>query len=56
MTSRFSTLQNREVVMISDFQRNGWVRDESLRLPEGAVFKPVAITDAQAANLSISKK
>jgi hypothetical protein len=49
-----STLQNREVVMISDFQRNGWVRDESLRLPEGAVFKPVAITDAQAPNLSIS--
>jgi hypothetical protein len=49
-----STLQNREVVMISDFQRNGWVRDESLRLPEGAVFKPVAITDAQPANLSIS--
>ncbi len=49
-----STLQSREVVMISDFQRNGWVRDESLRLPEGAAFKPVPITDAQTANLAIS--
>ena len=34
-----STLQTREVVMISDFQRNGWVRDESLRLPEGTTFE-----------------
>ncbi len=49
-----STLQTREVVMISDFQRNGWVRDENLRLPEGTVFKPVPITDAQTANLTVS--
>jgi hypothetical protein len=49
-----STLQNREVVMISDFQRQGWVRDENLRLPEGATFRPVAITDAQTANLTVS--
>jgi hypothetical protein len=49
-----STLQAREVVMISDFQRNGWVRDENLRLPEGTIFKPIAITDAQPANLTVS--
>ena len=49
-----STLQTREVVMISDFQRNGWVRDENLRLPEGTTFKPIAITDAQPANLTVS--
>jgi hypothetical protein len=49
-----STLQRREVVMISDFQRNGWVRDENLRLPEGTTFKPIAITDAQPANLTVS--
>ena len=49
-----STLQTREVVMISDFQRNGWVRDENLRLPEGTAFKPVPITDAQTANLTVS--
>jgi hypothetical protein len=49
-----STLQTREVVMISDFQRNGWIRDENLRLPEGTTFKPVPITDAQTANLTVS--
>jgi hypothetical protein len=49
-----STLPTREVVMISDFQRNGWVRDENLRLPEGTTFKPVPITDAQTANLTVS--
>jgi hypothetical protein len=49
-----STLPSREVVMISDFQRNGWVRDENLRLPQGTVFTPVAITDAQPANLTVS--
>ena len=49
-----STLQTREVVMISDFQRNGWVRDENLRLPEGTTFKAVPITDAQTANLAVS--
>src|SRR5918992_3468882 len=49
-----STLQTREVVMISDFQRNGWVRDENLRLPEGTSFKPVPITDAQTSNLAVS--
>lgn len=49
-----STLQTREVVMISDFQRNGWVRDENLRLPEGTSFTPVAITDTQTSNLTVS--
>jgi hypothetical protein len=49
-----STLPRREVVMISDFQRNGWVRDENLRLPEGTVFTPVAIADAQTSNLTVS--
>jgi hypothetical protein len=49
-----STLQTREVVMISDFQRNGWVRDENLRLPEGTTIKTVPITDAQTANLAVS--
>lgn len=45
---------NREVVMISDFQRNGWVRDDGLRLPEGTVFTPVAIGDLQPANLAVA--
>ena len=49
-----STLQTREVVMISDFQRTGWVRDENLRLPEATTFTPIAITDPQPANLTVA--
>ena len=49
-----SHLANREVVMISDFQRNGWVRDDSLRLPQGTVFTPISITDQQPANIAVS--
>ncbi len=49
-----STLPSREVVMISDFQRTGWVRDENLRLPEGTIFTPVPITDAQPTNLTVA--
>jgi hypothetical protein len=49
-----STRKSREVVMISDFQRNGWVRDESLRLPEGTAFRAIPITDAQPANVTVS--
>jgi hypothetical protein len=49
-----STLQTREVILISDFQRNGWARDENLRLPEGTTLKTVPITDAQTANLAVS--
>ena len=49
-----STLQTREVIMISDFQRNGWVRDENLRLPEGTTFKPMPIADGQTPNLTVS--
>ena len=44
----------REVVMISDFQRNGWVRDDTLRLPEGTIFTPVLISDPQPANVAVS--
>src|SRR3954469_5288714 len=49
-----SHLPNREVVMISDFQRNGWVRDDSLRLPAGTKFTPVVIGDPQPANVAVS--
>ena len=39
-----STLPRREVVLISDFQRNGWRGEEGIRLPQGTVLTPVAIT------------
>jgi aerotolerance regulator-like protein/VWA domain-containing protein len=49
-----SHLANREVVMISDFQRNGWVRDDTLRLPQGTIFTPVATSDPQPANVTVA--
>jgi Mg-chelatase subunit ChlD len=39
-----SSLPRREVVLISDFQRNGWRGEEGARLPEGTTVTPVAIT------------
>jgi hypothetical protein len=38
-----SSLPRREVVLISDFQRNGWRGDEGAHLPTGATLTPVAI-------------
>jgi len=49
-----SHMPNREVVMISDFQRNGWVRDDTLRLPRGTIFTPISINDPQPANVAVS--
>ena len=49
-----SHMPNREVVMVSDFQRNGWVRDDTLRLPQGTIFNPISISDPQPANVVVS--
>ena len=49
-----SRLPRREVIMISDFQRNGWIQDDSLRLPEGGTFTPVAVTSAAPSNITVS--
>jgi hypothetical protein len=38
-----SKLPRREVVLISDFQRNGWRGEEGAQLPPGATLKPVLI-------------
>ena len=39
-----SLLPRREVVLISDFQRNGWRGTEGARLPEGSLLTPVPVT------------
>ena len=49
-----STLLNREVIMISDFQRAGWQGAEGVRLPDGVALKTRAITDSSTSNLSIT--
>lgn len=38
-----STLPEREVVLISDFQRGGWLGAEGAELPEGARLTPVPV-------------
>jgi hypothetical protein len=50
-----STLPNREVVIISDFQRSGWRGEEGAKLPEGTTLTPVPIQDAaDKPNLSVT--
>src|SRR3954470_5977379 len=49
-----STLPRREVIMISDFQRSGWQGAEGVRLPDGVVLTPVAIAEADTANVSVT--
>jgi hypothetical protein len=49
-----STLPRREVVLVTDFQRGGWRGADNIRLPDGAILTPVAIGDAETANLSVT--
>ena len=49
-----SALTNREVVMISDFQRSGWLGAEGVRLPDGATLVPVSVATDSPANVSVA--
>jgi hypothetical protein len=49
-----SGLPNREVVLISDFQRRGWTGAEGVRLPEGVKVTPVSVADDEVANVSVT--
>jgi hypothetical protein len=49
-----STRPRREVVLISDFQRNAWTPNDEDRLPAGTTFTPVPITDPETRNLSVA--
>ncbi len=49
-----SALPRREAILISDFQRGGWQGSEGVRLPDGAVLKPVVITETGKPNLAIA--
>ncbi|MCH2460983.1 MAG: BatA domain-containing protein [Gemmatimonadetes bacterium] len=42
-----SNLPSGEVFLLSDFQRNGWVGDEGVRLPAGSTFTPIALGDEE---------
>lgn len=49
-----STLPRREVVLISDFQKIGWRRDDAVRLPDATVVTPVSVANAETGNVSVS--
>jgi hypothetical protein len=49
-----STRPRREVILISDFQKNAWAPNDDDRLPGGATFTPIAITDTETRNLSVT--
>jgi hypothetical protein len=49
-----SALPRREVVLVSDFQRGGWLGTEGTRLPDGAVLTPVVISDGETSNASVT--
>jgi hypothetical protein len=49
-----SALPRREVVLITDFQRGGWQGGDGVKLPEGAVLVPMAISDSGKVNLAIA--
>ncbi len=56
-----SPLPQREVILISDFQRNGWRGEEGSRLPPGSTLTPVTIggptdkPDAAVTSVSLAR-
>ena len=49
-----SELPNREVAIISDFQRSGWSGDEGVRFPRGTVVTTYQISDAETPNATVA--
>ena len=48
-----SQLPRKEVVLISDFQRTGWERQEDIHMPEGTAVTPVSVA-SETTGLSVS--
>ncbi len=49
-----SRLPNREVVLITDFQRSGWSGDEDVTLPEGTVLTRVDVAEPDPSNIAVT--
>ena len=49
-----SQLPRKEAVLISDFQKVGWQRQEEIKLPEGAVLTPISVGDGDTSDLSVT--
>ncbi len=48
-------LPGRELVLVGDFQRGGWMGEEGVRLPPGTVVTPVSLASPPPANRSVSE-
>jgi len=48
-----SALPLKEIVLISDFQKSGWDREQETQLPPGVTLKTVPVGEADTANASI---
>ncbi len=49
-----SEFTEREVVLISDFQKNGWTGDEAVSFEEGIRLRPIPIDGTDALNVTIT--
>jgi hypothetical protein len=49
-----SDLANREVVLITDFQKVGWDGHEEIELPEGTTLTPVDLSEANPSNIAVT--
>jgi hypothetical protein len=49
-----SLLPRKEVIIISDFQRAGWLPDDTLRLPGGTQVNAVVVEGARGLNLALT--
>jgi hypothetical protein len=49
-----STLPRGEGYLISDFQRSGWERQETIELPKGATMTGVSVAEPATSNLAVS--
>lgn len=49
-----SGLPNKEVVLISDFQRRAWIGAEGVRLPDGTKVTPISVADGPVTNVSVT--
>ena len=49
-----SLLPRKEVIVVSDFQRSGWLPDDTLRMPGGTQITPVAVEAGHGLNLAVT--
>ena len=49
-----SAMPRREVVLISDFQKIGWEKQEDIHLPEGATLTPVSIAAGETSDVAVT--